>query len=460
MRTRPSASLAGSPILIGTVTVLITAVAVFLAYNANSGLPFVPTYDITAQVHDAAGMTRGNEVRIGGARVGLVTAIRARETPSGPIALLDLKLDRTIGPLHSSTQALVRPRSPLGLKYLALTPGRTGPKIAAHHELPLASSQSTVDLDQVLNSFDASTRQALDSALVGLGDGFAGRGVTLNQAIADFPQLEQRFTAVGANLADPRTGLDGAVKGRERTTEELAAAGAALGSFLRNGSITLAALASVRPELEQSVSELPPTETTGTAALATATPVLQDARVLVHDIRPGAQVLASTATALHSALRTGIPVVRRAVGLAGRLRTTLNAVDRVSVDPTTTGTLQRLLAAELSGIPTLGFITPAQTVCNYYGLWFRNVPSILSEGDSSGTWLRTLPLASTTQGSPSAAPAPDLHMNPYPNTASPGQTRECEAGNEPYLGSQLFGNVPGSQGTRTEATAPNPGAEP
>ena len=40
-----------------------------------------------------------------------------------------------------------------------------------------------------------------------------------------------------------------------------------------------------------------------------------------------------------------------------------------------------------------------------------------------------------------------LHTNPYPNTASPGQPKECEAGNEPYLrrAQTVIGNVPGTQ---------------
>ena len=43
-----------------------------------------------------------------------------------------------------------------------------------------------------------------------------------------------------------------------------------------------------------------------------------------------------------------------------------------------------------------------------------------------------------------------LHVNPYPNTAAPGQTHECEAGNEDYIrGRQVIGNVPGNQGTKT-----------
>ena len=42
-------------------------------------------------------------------------------------------------------------------------------------------------------------------------------------------------------------------------------------------------------------------------------------------------------------------------------------------------------------------------------------------------------------------------MNGYPNTAAPGQTRECEAGNETYArNKQAIGNVPGNQGTETD----------
>ena len=54
MRGRGTAtSLAASPVLVGAVTVLVTIVAVFLSYNANSGLPFVPTYDLKANLPNA-----------------------------------------------------------------------------------------------------------------------------------------------------------------------------------------------------------------------------------------------------------------------------------------------------------------------------------------------------------------------------------------------------------------------
>src|SRR5262249_2405732 len=69
MRNR-NGGIALSPVLVGAVTVLVIIVAVFLAYNANNGLPFVSTYDLKARVPNADALVKANEVRIGGARVG------------------------------------------------------------------------------------------------------------------------------------------------------------------------------------------------------------------------------------------------------------------------------------------------------------------------------------------------------------------------------------------------------
>ena len=115
--------------------------------------------------------------------------------------------------------------------------------------------------------------------------------------------------------------------------------------------------------------------------------------------------------------------------------------------------------------PTLGFLAPVQTTCNYVTLFFRNASSVLSDGDANGTWQRFViiptPEGPNNEGGPASAPADGpavenhLHTNPYPNTAAPGQTAECEAGNERYqAGDTLIGNQPGSQGTVTQEQAP------
>jgi hypothetical protein len=96
-------------------------------------------------------------------------------------------------------------------------------------------------------------------------------------------------------------------------------------------------------------------------------------------------------------------------------------------------------------------------------LWFRNVSSLLSEGDVHGTWQRFIIIATpqgpNNEGGPSSAPANGptsdnyLHSNPYPNTASPGQTKECESGNEPFpAGRKVIGNPAGKQPAATEGS--------
>jgi hypothetical protein len=201
---------------------------------------------------------------------------------------------------------------------------------------------------------------------------------------------------------------------------------------------------------------MPDTEAAGTRALAVAEPVLADADGLVNDLHRGAPYIVPAASRLHGALQRGIPALRHTTGLAGRLQDTLKAVERLSSDPATPRTLERLRTTLESLTPTLDFLAPLQIKCNYLSLWFRNVDSTISEGDSTGTWFRTLVVANTNEFLAAAKPADTLHTNPYPHFGAPGQGGECESGNEPYLPGQQIGNVPGEQSSQTEATKPPP----
>ena len=49
MNRRPRPSIVANPVLVGAVCILVVVVAVFLSYNANKGLPFVPTLQLKAQ---------------------------------------------------------------------------------------------------------------------------------------------------------------------------------------------------------------------------------------------------------------------------------------------------------------------------------------------------------------------------------------------------------------------------
>jgi ABC-type transporter Mla subunit MlaD len=119
MRRNVGSTLAASPTMVGSITVLIAVVAVFLAYNANSGLPFVPTYNVSADLPSANSLVPGNEVRIGGVRVGVVSEVTPVSHEDGSVtARFDMTLDKTAEPIPVDSEIVVRARSALGLQYL------------------------------------------------------------------------------------------------------------------------------------------------------------------------------------------------------------------------------------------------------------------------------------------------------------------------------------------------------
>ena len=111
-RNRPSAF--SNPVLVGAMTLLVAMVAVFLSYNANNGLPFVPTRELKMDIASGSDLVAGNEVREGGFRIGLVQQLKPIQLKSGQIAAqLTLQLQKAYGNVPVNSTAAIRPRSAL-----------------------------------------------------------------------------------------------------------------------------------------------------------------------------------------------------------------------------------------------------------------------------------------------------------------------------------------------------------
>ena len=308
-RGAAASNLTASPVLVGAVTLLVTLVAVYLSYNANSGLPFVPTYDLKADVPNAANLVRGNDVRIGGARVGTVSKITPVPSASGkPSAQLELKLDRSIQPLPVDTKFIVRPRSALGLKYVELTPGRAKAGFTAGSTIPIEAAQpEPVEIDDVFNMFDARARRGAQRSLNGFGTGLAGRGDDLNTAIQAFKPLLDDLEPVARNLSSPRTRLDRLFPALEATASEVAPVAETQAALFGNLNTTFTALAGVaRPFLQDFITESPPTLETGTVEFPRQRPFLRNSAAFFSELRPGVATLPASAPVLADALEAGI----------------------------------------------------------------------------------------------------------------------------------------------------------
>jgi virulence factor Mce-like protein len=484
---RGAASIAANPVLIGAATTLVVIVAVFLAYNANNGLPFVPTYDLRTEVPNANNLVRGNEVRIGGTRVGVVDKIEARRKPDGTTsALLSMKLETAVDPLPRDSRIIIRPRSALGLKYVEITKGQGREGFASGDLIPLANATPRpVEIDEFFAMFDEPTRAASRNNLDEFGSALAGRGQSINDALGVFPRLLRNLEPVMENLADPRTELAGFFRGLGQAAAETAPVAEEQASLFRNLDTTFSALAEVTPDIQETISTGPEALDAAIESFPVQRRFLANSEGFFRELRPGIRALRGAAPDLSRAFQEGRPVLGRSIALNRRLVPTFQALQAFAEDPMARLGIDGLRNTARILNPTIADLTPAQTVCNYPTLFFRNAASLLSEGDANGTWQRFIIVAAPTgpnnEGGPSdepangggpaaraatprqAVPAPAggepeanfLHSNPYPNTPDGpgGRTDECEAGNEPWLKNRkVVGNVPGNQGNTTERT--------
>lgn len=466
-RRRREASPLANPVLIGALTVLVTIVAVYLAYNATNGLPFVPTYSLHVQAADAEELTHGDEVTMGGTQVGIVSSVTPTRTAAGRvIALLNLSLNKSIEPLPINTTFDIRLKGAIGLKYLQITLGHARRGFADGATVPISQAGAEVDFDQVLSMFTAPTRAGVAGSTIGLGEALAGRGGDLNDAFGAFVPLFEDLGPVMRNLASPSTDLAGFFQGLDSFTGALAPVAQTQASLFANLDTTFGALASVAvPALQNTISLTPPVFNATISGGPVIRPFLTDTAELLHELRPAVATLPQNAPMLAAAFAVGTRNLPGTTALDQRTVVLARKLASYSQTPSVGQGLDRLTLTVSRLGPPLAFLTPVQTSCNYVTLFLRNISSLLSEHVNQGTLLRFVQIAiddlpgreSVPSSQPYTGPAGSasgpVHVDPYPDTDSPGQTAECAAGNEPYpAGHAVIGNPAGNVGLTTEQT--------
>jgi virulence factor Mce-like protein len=460
---RGTSSIIASPVLVGAVTVLIAIIAVFIAYNANAGLPFVPTYDVKAELPSGARLVEGNEVRVGGFRVGVVERISpspATDRRRRSIAVIDMKLDKRVEPLMSDTELTVRPRSALGLKYVELRPGSGGTELAPGDTIPLRNSSEQLELEDLYSTFDDATRTSVRAATEGFGDAFAGRGRSLNTAIEALNPLLGRLRPVMAGLADPDTELERLLPALGRAAAEVAPVADVQARLFADMADTFAAIARDPEALRATIERSPPTLDAAISSFEVQRPFLADFTDLSRRLRPAARELPRSLPPLSSALAVGEPVLGRSVALNERLEGANAAFEELFANPSTLLAIEDLGTALAVTRPALEFLTPYQLVCNYPLGFINNLGRHFAVPITSGTAENVLlklaanplqpnHLGTTESSRPADVPAGQdpqtaenaagklhaLHGQPYPPAVDAQGNADCQTGQTGYLNS-------------------------
>jgi ABC-type transporter Mla subunit MlaD len=241
-------------------------------------------------VPSAANLVRGNEVRVGGARVGTVDRIEARRREDGTsFARLVLKLEKAVDPLPRDSSIAIRSKSALGLKYVQIERGDAQEGFADGATMPLsASDPGQVEFDEVINTFDDPTRAGIQGSLDGFGTALAGRGESLNSAIGAFRPLLRDVIPVAQNLSARSTDLRGLVRGLSRAAAEVGAGGRSAGRAVRQPRHDVHGAQPGRPALHPGVDQRErPGARRRRAVLPVQRPFLRDTASLFEELRPG-----------------------------------------------------------------------------------------------------------------------------------------------------------------------------
>ena len=450
-------SLAASPLLIGAITTLIVVVAVFLSYNANNGLPFVPTYNVKVELPEASGLQPSNQVRIAGTRVGIIGSMEPHQNPrTGRLtAIATLKLEKKVEPLPADTKAVVQSVSAVGLKYLELETGNSSRTLKAGSTIPIDQTLEPVEIDELFNMFDKKTRTAIKINTNNFGDGLAGRGLGINNAIHELRPLVTAAVPVLRNLANPATGLHELWVALDRVASQSAPVAQVQAEYFSDLDTFFSAWASVAPSIEAANRGGPASLEQGIYSLPHEAPFYEDAAEFMHLLRPSASSLRTVAPQLGHAFSVGAVNLAAATALNTRLAESAQGLEDFAKNPIVPLAFEDFAQTLEIGNPLLAGIAPEQANCNYWTLAFRNLASLGTEDIGVGTLDRAstllAPSGVNNEGYPASAIAngPDiereskgnsvivpnnhLHYNPYPNVTGPGQPDVCEAGNEDYV---------------------------
>ena len=439
MNTRRNQRPFTSPVLIGAVTVLVAVLAMFLAYNANTGLPFVPTRQLKVDIGDGSNLIDGNDVREGGFLVGIVTDMKPITIAGHTLAQLTLSLHASDFHIPVDSTFSIDSKSVLGLKYVAIHKGTSPDEYQDGATVPVTKTSVPVQLDDVFDTFDPRTRSAIEQNLLQSGDLFAGRGPDLNDTLHALPSLFANLQPVAQYLSAPSTGLTPFFTSLNGLTQTLAPVSTTLANLFTDMGTTFGAIARSRSALENTIAESPSTLQVSRASLAAQRPLLTDLTTLGRALTPATATLRTALPVINPAIEQGTRVLPRTPVLDAGLQTVFTSLRTLTQAPSTNVAVNGLTSTATTLDPMIKYLGPYVTVCNDWNYWWTFLAGDIDEETSFGYAQRALlnqtnPLQSNNVGSMNASEPVN------------GGSIDTPLGGNEYLHGPLYGAAVDSNG--------------
>jgi virulence factor Mce-like protein len=300
-----------SPFKAGLIAIVVVAIGSYLAFAKH--IPFLTHhYQLKAVFNNATNLRTNSPVRIAGVEVGTVTKVSTYKDANGTAtgaALVTMSLNKNALPIHRDASLKIRPKLFLeGNFFVQLSPGSpSAPSLHSGDTVPITQTAAPVQIDQVLSSLQANTRQNLQVLLKGYGDAINGkptttegdetqvpavRGLTAGQALnrsLDWSAKALKGTALvnEAFLGSEPHDLSNLVANTQKVAAALNNNESVLQDFIVSFNQTMAAFAAQQTNLQSSIRQLGPVVVKAHSALLHLDQSFPPTRAWARAILPG-----------------------------------------------------------------------------------------------------------------------------------------------------------------------------
>jgi phospholipid/cholesterol/gamma-HCH transport system substrate-binding protein len=252
------------------------------------------SYHVDAVFTNASQLVKGDRVTVAGEPIGTVHDISL--TANGR-AMVRMDIDGKYAPLRRGTRAIVRQASLSGEanRHIELELAPNGaPDIPSGGVLPASSTTSSVELDQLFDTFDQPTREGAQRTVRLLRDSQRGRERQAGEALSYLDPALASSSRLFGELDRSTPDFERFISQSAHLMTDTASRSDALSGLVGHLATTMDTLANRRDELGDTASTLPQflrrantTFVNLRATLDDLQPVVDEARPVVHkDLRP------------------------------------------------------------------------------------------------------------------------------------------------------------------------------
>ena len=277
-------------------------------------------YSVKAEFASASAVVagQGQSVDVAGVTVGQVGGVQLQ----GGRAVVTMNIYKKYAPIYRDATVLLRPRTPLKDMYLSLDPGtKSTGAIPNGGTLPVANTAPDIDIDQLLNSLDADTRDYLLLLLSGGAQAFhdpGAQGATPSRdAVADLRGTFKRFAPLNRDtqtftklLAERQQNISRSIHNLQLVSRSVGSVTGQLTSLIDSSNTNFSAISSQDANLQAALTLLPGTLSQATQTLGKVQTFSNQSATTLHALVPFARAFGPALQAAQPLFRDTTPVIK------------------------------------------------------------------------------------------------------------------------------------------------------